>query len=130
MKTEQVKEILNWVKTTDLTSVALKEKGSGFSFTTSEHADESFAEMPPAHYQSVTAPAIGAFRWSRPGHPQKVEEGTSLLAEETIGYIETLPGKTIPVKAGSSGKVIRILVEDSSPVAYGQALVFIEPDGK
>ena len=80
MKTEQVKEILNWVKTTDLTSVALKEKGSGFSFTTSEHADESFAEMPPAHYQSVTAPAIGAFRWSRPGHPQKVEEGTSLLA--------------------------------------------------
>ncbi len=130
MKTEQIKEILGWVKTTDLTSVSLKEKGSGFSFTTTEHPDESFAEMPQAHYQVVSAPAIGTFRWSRPGHPQKIEEGNSLLAEETIGYIETLPGKTVPVKVASSGRAARILVEDSSPVAYGQALLFIEPDGK
>jgi acetyl-CoA carboxylase biotin carboxyl carrier protein len=130
MNTEKIKEILAWVKTTDLTSVALKEKDSGFSFATSEHADQSFADMPPAHYQAVSAPAIGTFHWSRPGHPQKVEEGISLPAEETVGYIETLPGKTVPVKVSSSGKVARILVEDSSPVAYGQALIFIEPDGK
>ena len=130
MRTEEIKEILNWVKSTDLTQVSLKEKGSGFGFSTSEHADESFAEMPAPHYQCVSAPAIGTFHWSQPGRPQKVEEGISLPAEEALGYIETLPGKTVPVKTPSSGKVARILVEESSPVAYGQALIFIEPDGK
>lgn len=130
MKTENIKEILSWVKKTDLTELRFKEKGSGFAFSTSETPDLSWAELPPSRYQCVSAPAIGIFQSSTPGRAQKVEEGSAVASGETIGFIETIPGKTTPVTAPVSGRVARLLVEASGPVSYGQPILFIEPDGK
>jgi len=130
MTTDKLKEIISWIKGTDIIEVGLKENGIGFSFSTAEAAGEDFSAIPAPIFQCVSAPAIGIFQWSTPGRPQKIQEGSLVSLGEAIGIIETVPGKRASVTSPVSGKVARILVEASSPVAYGQPILFIEPDGK
>ncbi len=130
MTTEKFKEIFSWMKTTDLVEVGLKENGSGFSFSTTEADGEDFSAMPSPVFQCVSSPAVGIFQWAAPGMAQKIQEGSLVSLGDTLGLIETIPGKTTPVTSSFSGKVARILVESSSPVAYGQPILLIEADGK
>ena len=130
MKTNEIKEILSWVRTTDLTTVSLKESNSGFSFSTMGAEEENDIPSSPSLYQCISAPAIGVFQWSAPGRQQKIQEGSLVASGTEIGFIETAPGKTTPVISPISGTVARILIEGSTPVGYGQAILFITPDGK
>lgn len=128
--TEKFQEIISWIKSTDIVEASLKEKGSGFSFSTIGATEEELNPLPPSIFQCVSAPTIGIFQWSTPGRSQKIKEGSLIASGDAIGLVETAPGKTTPVIAPVSGKIARILVEASSPVAYGQPILFIEPSGK
>jgi len=77
----------------------------------------------------VKAPNLGIFyRSPKPGSPPYVELGAEVNEETEICLIEVMKLFTA-VKAGVSGIVRRVLVEDAALVEFDQPLILIEPKG-
>lgn len=75
---------------------------------------------------TLTSPMVGtAYMASEPGKPPFVSVGAKVSEGQTVLIIEAM--KTMnQIPAHRSGTVSRILVDDASPVEYGQPLVVIE----
>lgn len=75
---------------------------------------------------TLTSPMVGtAYLAPEPGKPAFASVGTKVSEGQTVLIIEAM--KTMnQIPAHRSGTVTRILVEDASPVEYGQPLVVIE----
>jgi acetyl-CoA carboxylase biotin carboxyl carrier protein len=74
----------------------------------------------------VSAPMVGTvYMAPAPGSRAFIEVGATVKEGQTLLIIEAM--KTMnQIPSPKSGKVTEILVDDSSPVEYGQALVVIE----
>jgi len=75
---------------------------------------------------TLTSPMVGtAYLAPEPGKPVFATVGTRVSEGQTILIIEAM--KTMnQIPAHKSGTVTRILVDDASPVEYGQPLAVIE----
>ncbi len=75
---------------------------------------------------AITAPMVGTvYLASAPGARPFLEIGTTVKEGQTLLIIEAM--KTMnQIPSPRSGKVTEILVNDGSPVEYGQPLVIIE----
>ena len=75
----------------------------------------------------IIAPLVGTFYQSaKPGSPAFVKEGDVIQVGQIICIIEAMKIFN-EIEAEVSGKVIKIFVNDSSPVKYGQPLMLVEP---
>jgi acetyl-CoA carboxylase biotin carboxyl carrier protein len=75
---------------------------------------------------TITADLVGTYYSSpKPNTPQFVKVGDIITVGQTICIIEAMKIFN-EIEAEVSGKVIKILVEDSSPVEFGQPLMIIE----
>ena len=79
-----------------------------------------------AHPGAITSPMVGvAYLSPEPGAAAFVTVGQQISAGQTLLLIEAM--KTFnQIKAPKSGTVTRILVENSAPVEYGEALMIVE----
>jgi len=75
---------------------------------------------------TVSAPMVGTvYMAPAPGARPFIELGATVKEGQTLIIIEAM--KTMnQIPSPKSGKITEILVEDGSPVEYGQALVVIE----
>jgi acetyl-CoA carboxylase biotin carboxyl carrier protein len=79
-----------------------------------------------ARGQQVTAPMVGTFySGPAPGAKPFVELGTEVKAGDTLCVIEAMKMMN-QIESEVSGKVVSILVENGSPVEFGQPLFIIE----
>ena len=78
------------------------------------------------HPGAVPSPMVGTVYWaSEPGARPFVEVGSKVTAGQTLVIIEAM--KTMnQIPAPRAGTVTQILVEDGTPVEYGEPLVIIE----
>lgn len=85
-------------------------------------APEDLASSP----NTLTSPMVGtAYLSPEPGAKVFVEVGSKVSEGQTVLIIEAM--KTMnQIPAHKSGTVSRILVDDASPVEYGEPLVVIE----
>jgi acetyl-CoA carboxylase biotin carboxyl carrier protein len=75
----------------------------------------------------VTAPMVGTFyRGSGPGTPPFVEPGGRVDRGQVLCAIEAMK-MVNEIAAEVAGLVLRILVEDGTPVEYGTPLMVLEP---
>ncbi|WP_430418905.1 acetyl-CoA carboxylase biotin carboxyl carrier protein [Phenylobacterium sp.] len=76
--------------------------------------------------EPVKSPMVGTvYLQSNPGSPAFVKVGDTVEAGQTMFIIEAM--KTMnPVPAPRSGKVVQVLVDDATPVEFGEALAIIE----
>ena len=74
----------------------------------------------------VTSPMVGTvFLSPEPGAPPFIKIGDTISEGQTVMLIEAM--KTYnPVRAPRGGKVLQILVKDSTPVEFGEELILIE----
>lgn len=88
-------------------------------------ADERPAE-PASRAGTVNSPMVGtAYLAAEPGGRPFVDVGDRVKEGQTVMIIEAM--KTMnQIPAHRSGTITRIVVEDASPVEYGQPLVVIE----
>ena len=79
-----------------------------------------------AHPGLVTSPMVGiAYLAPEPGARAFVEVGSRVRAGETLLIVEAM--KTMnQIPAPRAGTVARILIEDGTPVEFGEPLVIIE----
>jgi len=84
------------------------------------------ATDPANHPGALKSPMVGvAYLAPEPGKPNFVAIGDAVAVGQTICLIEAM--KTYnPIRAAKAGKITQILVEDGSPVEYGEPLVIIE----
>jgi oxaloacetate decarboxylase alpha subunit len=83
----------------------------------------------PAHWVPVTAPMVGTFyRAGSPDAPPFVNEGDWVDDGRTLCIIEAMKMFN-EIPADISGRVIRVLAENGTPVEYGQSLFLIDPRG-
>ena len=84
------------------------------------------APPPPARGQQVTAPMVGTFySGPAPGAKPFVEIGTEVKPGDTLCVIEAMKMMN-QIESEFAGRVVSILVENGSPVEFGQPLFVIE----
>jgi acetyl-CoA carboxylase biotin carboxyl carrier protein len=75
----------------------------------------------------VKSPMIGTFyRSSSPDKPPMVEVGSTIKAGDTVCVIEAMKLFN-EIESEISGKIVKVLVNDSTPVEYDQPLFLVEP---
>jgi acetyl-CoA carboxylase biotin carboxyl carrier protein len=81
---------------------------------------------PAIHPGAVLSPMVGVvYLFPEPGAPAFVTVGQSVVAGQTLLLIEAM--KTFnQIRAPKAGTVTRILVANSTPVEYGEALLILE----
>ncbi|MFK5958335.1 MAG: acetyl-CoA carboxylase biotin carboxyl carrier protein [Lutibacter sp.] len=84
-------------------------------------ADES------SKYIEITSPIIGTFyRKPAPDKPVFVEVGDSVNSETIVCMVEAMKLFN-EIEAEVSGKIVKVLVEDGTPVEFGQPLFLVDP---
>lgn len=74
----------------------------------------------------VESPMVGTFyRSPSPDASAFVEEGASVRKGQTVCIIEAMKMMN-EIEAPAAGRIVKILVENSTPVEYGQALMVME----
>ena len=146
-----IRDLANILNDTDLTEIEVEQddlrirvsRASNTQYIQAPMAAPAFAAAPavaaPAAAASaapaaaarnpantVSAPMVGtAYMAPAPGARAFIELGATVKEGQTLLIIEAM--KTMnQIPSPKSGKITEILVEDGSPVEYGQALVVIE----
>ncbi len=75
----------------------------------------------------ITAPMVGTFyRAPAPGEPSFVEVGTRIGLGQTVCILEAMKLMN-ELESEVTGEVIEILVENGTPVEFGQVLMRVKP---
>jgi acetyl-CoA carboxylase biotin carboxyl carrier protein len=78
-------------------------------------------------YLIVKSPIIGTFyRKPSPDKSNFVEVGTEISAGDIVCVIEAMKLFN-EIESEVSGKIVKVLVDDSSPVEYDQPLFLVDP---
>jgi len=87
----------------------------------------SEAPSPSSTTITIKSPMIGTFyRRPSPDKPNFIEAGDEVSPGKVVCIIEAMKLFN-EIESEISGKVVKILVEDSSPVEYDQPLFLVEP---
>lgn len=79
------------------------------------------------NYITVKSPMIGTFyRQSGPGKPIIVNIGDEIIPGKVVCIIEAMKLFN-EIESEVKGKIVKVLVEDASPVEYDQPLFLVDP---
>jgi len=89
---------------------------------------KNVTEQPAGDTTFIKAPMIGTFyRASSPEKPPFISIGDNIKKGDPICIIEAMKLFN-EIEAEISGKVVKVLVDDASPVEYDQPIIEIIPD--
>lgn len=144
MEIEKIKEILEAIKETDIEEITVEKDGKKTGFrkkcAPAAPADNSVAVREenggqkvsvfnplPSKFQHIHSPMVGTFFRRLPSSATPIiNEGDFVTEGQKVGIIEAM--RIIKeIASPIAGKIIKILVEDNSPVEYGQPLFEVEP---
>ncbi len=115
---------------TPATPVTLATYPSGVSASSTPAAAEELKEARPAraaNLVAITSPMVGTFyRAPAPDAPPYVEVGDTVKPGTVVCIVEAMKLMN-EIESEVSGTIAEILVENETPVEYGQELFLIEP---
>ena len=145
MNIKEIKEMISLMNEHNLSEIELERNGlkvrlkkqpSGKVETVAEHLpqDSVIAKEPPSGVREkfsktveVKAPMVGTFYATpAPDAPPFVDVGTNIEVGQVVCIIEAMKLMN-EIKSEVKGKVVDILVENGSPVEFGQTLFLVEP---
>ena len=145
MDLEKVEKLIGLMKQYELGELRVSDKDWEFSARSGDHQHPHpvvvsapvaavasapvMAELPAppaANLKEITAPIVGTFyRQPAPGQAPFKELGDHVNPEEVICIVEAMKVMN-EIKAGVSGKIRKIFLENASPVEFGQLLFLVE----
>ncbi len=82
-----------------------------------------------ANYLEVKSPMVGTFyRSTSPEKPAYVKVGDTIEVGSVVCIVEAMKLFN-EIESEVSGKIVKVLVEDASPVEYDQVLFLVDPNG-
>ena len=89
--------------------------------------EEKETEDEFAHCSTITSPMIGTFyRKPSPDKPTFAEIGSHINVGDTICIIEAMKLFN-EIESEVSGKIVKVLADDMTPVEFGQPLFLVDP---
>ena len=90
-------------------------------------APKAVAASDDAKYVTIKSPMIGTFyRSSSPDKPAFANVGDSVAKGQVVCIIEAMKLFN-DIESEISGKIVKVLVDDASPVEYDQPLFLVDP---
>ncbi|HIP48236.1 MAG TPA: acetyl-CoA carboxylase biotin carboxyl carrier protein [Lutibacter sp.] len=78
-------------------------------------------------YLTITSPIIGTFyRKPSPDKPTFINVGDTVQEDSIVCIVEAMKLFN-EIESEVSGKIVKVLVEDSTPVEFGQPLFLVDP---
>jgi acetyl-CoA carboxylase biotin carboxyl carrier protein len=85
------------------------------------------AKAPAKKFHVVTSPFVGTFyRAAGPNQEAFVEPGQTVAAGDTLCIVEAMKLMN-EIESDIKGRVVNVLVENGTPVEFGEALFEIDP---
>ncbi|MFB0944936.1 MAG: acetyl-CoA carboxylase biotin carboxyl carrier protein [Spirosomataceae bacterium] len=98
------------------------------SSSNASKTDEEKASSDESNLLTITSPMIGTFyRSGGPDKPLFVEVGTEIGNGKVVCIIEAMKLFN-EIESEISGKIVKVLVEDATPVEFDQPLFLVEPN--
>jgi acetyl-CoA carboxylase biotin carboxyl carrier protein len=114
-----------WVATTPAAGAASADLPAAVA--TAPVAEVKPAAEPASSYKTITSPMVGTFyRSPAPDADPFVEVGDVVEVGQTVCIIEAMKLMN-EIEAETKGRLVKILVENSQPVEFGQKLFLVEP---
>ena len=89
---------------------------------------EEELSVPTDNNITLKAPLVGTYYNSpKPGEPPFISEGEEIKKGQVIGIIEAMKIFN-EIESEYSGKIIKILIDDATPVEFDQELIIISPE--
>ena len=151
MKPKEIQDLIDYISNTGLAEVKIKTEE--FELSVKKYADGSTSGTAPQYIAAAPSPApaapapsapstapssnlveikspmIGTFYLTaNPDSAPFVTEGGSISAGKTVCIIEAMKLFN-EIEAEISGKIVKILVANASPVEYDQPLFLVDPAG-
>ncbi len=146
MELDDLKELIRFLKNTDITEVSIESEGTKVRLKREHLLGQaefkpvaqpeqeaakplvSQAEEDESHrLMTITAPLVGTFYTaSTPEAAPFVEVGDRVKKGQVICIIEAMKLMN-EIESEADGIVARVLVENSHPVEYGEPLFLLEP---
>jgi acetyl-CoA carboxylase biotin carboxyl carrier protein len=83
----------------------------------------------PAHLKEIKSPMVGTFyKAPEPGADPYVSVGSRVSTGQTVCIIEAMKIMN-EIEAEVAGVIREVLVDDATPVEYGQVLYRVDPNG-
>ena len=129
-KEEHVTQVLSSspVLAAPVAIAAPQPAGSNQQQASGVSSDQSkVAETVTTNTITIKSPMIGTFyRKSAPDKPNLVDIGTDITPGKVVCIIEAMKLFN-EIESEVKGKIVKVLVEDASPVEYDQPLFLVEP---
>ncbi len=106
-------------------SVEAAKPAEASSASSPQPSSPQFSEL--SHFLTVTSPIVGTFyRSSSPDADPYVEEGSLVKKGQVLCIVEAMKLMN-EIEAEADGTVVKVLVESTTPVEFGQPLFLIDP---
>lgn len=148
MDLKQIQDLVKMVNKSNISELSIEEKDIKITIKQKEDkyvaapvqqfqalpAAAPFAAAPAVTADPVTSnlitiksPMIGTFyRRLSPDKPNLVDEGDEVKSGKVVCIIEAMKLFN-EIESEISGKIVKVLVEDSTPVEFDQPLFLVEP---
>jgi acetyl-CoA carboxylase biotin carboxyl carrier protein len=126
-KEEQITQVVSAAPVHHAPVYAAAPPAAAAPQATAAPAAPKTAEAPAANTITIKSPMIGTFyRKSSPDKPNLVDIGSDVAPGKVVCIIEAMKLFN-EIESEVKGKIVKVLVEDASPVEYDQPLFLVEP---
>jgi len=139
MEIKEIKKFIDLIKETDIeelhwesgdTKVTIKRQEIGETSMSEKKPEEVHDVKKEKQFLSIKSPMVGTFyRAQSSDHPPLVMEGNHVDPGQKVAVIEAMKIMK-DVVSNVKGKIVKILVENGTPVEYGQDLFLVDPEDK
>jgi acetyl-CoA carboxylase biotin carboxyl carrier protein len=153
MDIKKIQELVKLITKTNIGEISIEEKDFKITIRQKKEATQNFAapqfqqapqNLPPAAVPktetpqeelilkadtlvTIKSPMIGTFyRQAGPGKPIFVNVGDDIATGTIVCIIEAMKLFN-EIESEVTGKIVKVLVEDASPVEFDQPLFLVEP---
>ena len=127
IRTSERKTETTIVQQTPLTTLPIAHTQQEVPTTIDTPSEKATSIEDDSKYITIKSPIIGTFyRRSSPDKPLYVEVGSTIQEGDTVCIIEAMKLFN-EIESEISGTIVKILVEDASPVEFDQPLFLVDP---
>jgi acetyl-CoA carboxylase biotin carboxyl carrier protein len=127
-KEEQITQVVSApVQTIPVQAPTIQPASQPQTQTAPTEKQKPQADSSAENYVTIKSPMIGTFyRRSGPDKPALVEVGDEVTPGKIVCIIEAMKLFN-EIESEVSGKIVKVLVDDASPVEYDQPLFVVDP---
>ena len=131
MDIKQIQELVKLINKTNIGEITIEEEGVKITVKQKkdpvQHIIAGGHQAPMFSAPAATSPMIGTFyRQSGPGKPIFINEGDDVIPGSIVCIIEAMKLFN-EIESEVKGKIVKILVDDASPVEFDQPLFLVDP---